>query len=210
MIAIDHGLCVAGYYILAECSRRANNIEGERKYLTLARDATSWDLSKTIVPRPYSVMQDVVREETSRHNVQLIDLPALFKEHLRGGLPDRRLFLDYCHVTTEGMQVSMAAAAACVLRAVKGRERAWQALVDDRVAPAPDSEAEALLLAAIINAHCGSPMNWSTTSVRARLIPRATSVAGCSITSAANADFSSDAHERNRRKDVARRFAPNP
>ena len=56
MIEIDRGLCVAGYYILAECSRKANDVESERKYLTLARDATSWDLSKTIVPRPYSVM----------------------------------------------------------------------------------------------------------------------------------------------------------
>lgn len=155
MIGIDHGLCVAGYYIIAECCRKAKDVEGERKYLTLARDATSWDLSKTIVPRPYSVMQDVVREEISKHNVQLIDLPALFKEHLSGGISNRRLFLDYCHVTTEGIQVAMAAAASCVLRALNGRERPWQTLVDDRVAPAPESEAEASLLAAIVNAHCG-------------------------------------------------------
>lgn len=155
MIGIDHGLCVAGYYILAECSRKANDVESERKYLTLARDATSWDLSKTIVPRPYTVMQDAVREEIGRHDVQLIDLPALFKEHLSGGIADRRLFLDYCHVTTEGIQVAMAAAASRVLRVLQGRERPWQTLVDHRVAPAPEREAEALLLAAIINAHCG-------------------------------------------------------
>lgn len=154
MIEIDRGLCVAGYYILAACSRKRNDIEAERKYLTLARDATSWDLSKTIVPRPYSVMQDAVREEASRHNVQLIDLPALFREHLKGGIPDRRLFLDYCHLTTEGIQVSMAAAASCVLQALKGSARPWYTLVDDRVAPSPEMEAEASFLAAIINAHC--------------------------------------------------------
>lgn len=154
MIEIDHGLCVAGYYILAECSRKANDVEAERKYLMLARDATSWDLSKTTVPRAYSVMQDAVREEISRHNAQLIDLPALFKEHLKGEISDRRLFLDYCHVTTEGIQVSMAAAASCVLRALKGIERPWQTLVDERVAPSPETEAEASFLAAITNAHC--------------------------------------------------------
>lgn len=157
MIEIDHGLCVAGYYILAECSRKANDLESERKYLTLARDATSWDLSKTAVPRAYSVMQDAVREEVSLHNVQVIDLPALFKEYLKGEIPDRRLFLDYCHVTTEGIQVSMAAAASCVLRALKGIERPWYTLVDDRVAPSPETEAEASFLAAIINAHCAQP-----------------------------------------------------
>src|ERR1051326_1653982 len=30
LIEIDGGLCVAGYYILADCSRAANDIDGER------------------------------------------------------------------------------------------------------------------------------------------------------------------------------------
>src|SRR5688572_16132426 len=34
--------------------------------------------------------------------------------------PGRRLFLDHCHMTAEGIQVAMAAAASCVLRSVKG------------------------------------------------------------------------------------------
>ena len=41
MIEIDQGVCVVGFYILAECSRRANDLESEWKYLRLARDATS-------------------------------------------------------------------------------------------------------------------------------------------------------------------------
>jgi hypothetical protein len=154
---IDRGLCVAAYYILAECSRRANDLEAERKYLTLARDATSWDLSKTTVPRAYSVMQDAVREETSKHDVEVVDLPSLFKDYLKGGIPDRRLFLDYCHVTTEGIQVAMGAAASCVMRALKGVDRPWYAFVNDRVAPSAETEAEASFLAAITNAHCSQP-----------------------------------------------------
>jgi hypothetical protein len=157
MIEIDHGLCVAGFYILAECSRRANDLDSERKYLTLARDTTSWDISATTVPRAYSVMQEAVREETGKHNIQVIDLPALFKEYLKGGIPDRSLFLDYCHLTTKGIQVSMAAAGSCVLRALKGAEIPWHALVDEQVAPSPETEAEALFLAAITNAHCSQP-----------------------------------------------------
>lgn len=157
MIEIDQGVCVAGFYLLAECSRRTNDLDGERKYLEAARDATSWDLSKTTVPRPYSAMQHAVREETSKLDIQLIDLPALFKEYLKGGIPDRRLFLDYCHVTTEGIQVAMGAAAACVLKAVKGVERPWYALFDERVAPSAETESEASFLAAITNAHCSQP-----------------------------------------------------
>jgi hypothetical protein len=157
MIEIDKGLCVAGFYILAECSRRANDVEGERKYLTLARDTTSWDISATTVPRAYSVMQEAVRSETAKHNIQVIDLPVLFKEYLNGGIPDRTLFLDYCHLTTKGIQVSMGAAASCVLRALKRADIPWHALVGDQVAPSPETEAEALFLAAITNAHCSQP-----------------------------------------------------
>jgi hypothetical protein len=157
LIEIDQGLCVAGFYVLAECSRGTNDIESEREYLSRARDAASWDLSKTTVPRPYSVMQQAVREETSKHDIQVIDLPLLFKEYLEGGIPDRRLFLDYCHVTTEGIQVAMGAAASCILRALKGVDRPWYTLVNEHIAPSPETEAEALFLAAITNAHCSQP-----------------------------------------------------
>ena len=51
----------------------------------------------------------------------------------------------------------MAAAASCVLRALKGIERPWQTLVDNRVAPSSETEAEASFLAAISNAHCAQP-----------------------------------------------------
>ena len=157
MIEIDQGVCVVGFYILAECSRRANDLENEWKYLRLARDATSWNVSRPIVPRAYSAMQEAVRDQTSSYKNQVVDLPVLFREHLNGAIPDRRLFLDYCHLTTLGIQISMKAAASCVLRALKGIDIPWHALGGEHVAPTPKIEAEALLLAAILNAHCSQP-----------------------------------------------------
>jgi hypothetical protein len=153
MIEIDQGVCMAGFYILAECSKRSNDIDGERKYLELARDSVIWDSSRMIAPRTYSVTQAVLREETARHKYQLVDLPILFKEYLNGGIPGRRLFHDHCHLTAEGIQVAMSAAASCVLRMLKGIEKPWQRLVKDDVAPPPNIEAEASFLAAILNAH---------------------------------------------------------
>lgn len=150
MIELDQGVCMAGFYILAECSKRSNDIAAERNYLELARDSMSWDLSRMPTPRPYRVTQDVLREETAGYKNQLVDLPALFKEHLNGGIPDRRLFLDYCHLTTEGIRVAMGAAASCVLRVLTGIDT----LVSDDVAPPSEIEAEASFLAAIMNGHC--------------------------------------------------------
>src|SRR5215213_1189234 len=153
MIEIDRGVCMAGFYILAECSKRSNDIDGERKYLELARDSVIWDSSRMVAPRTYSVTQAVLREEAVRHKYQLVDLPILFKEHLNGGIPGRRLFHDHCHLTAEGIQVAMGAAASCVLRTLRGIEKPWQMLVKDDVAPPLNIEAEASFLAAILNAH---------------------------------------------------------
>lgn len=153
IVEIDEGICIAGYYVLAECCHKQGDVEGQRKYLKMAGDAATWDSFMTIIPRPYSITQQILREEMTKNKNQIVDLPVLFNEYLKGELPDRRLFLDYCHMTTEGIQVSMAATASCVLRALKGKDAPWYTLLDHSIAPPPEIEAEASFLAAVHNAH---------------------------------------------------------
>jgi hypothetical protein len=153
VVEIDQGICIAGFYVLAECCQKQGDIDGQRKYLKLAADAATWDSFMTIIPRPYSITQEILREEMSKGKNQIVDLPALFNEYLEGEIPDRRLFLDYCHMTTEGIQVAMAAAASCVLRSLKGKKVPWHDLLDHSIGPPPKIEAEASFLAAIHNAH---------------------------------------------------------
>jgi len=152
-VEIDQGVCAASYYILADCRRLANDVEAERKYLELARDAQSWDNSIMYIPKSYAIVQQILREELPKQDVQVIDLPALFKQHLNGEIPGVRLFIDYCHMTTEGIQIAMGAAASSVLRALKGVDQPWYTLVGDHIAPSPETEAEASFLAAIHDAH---------------------------------------------------------
>jgi hypothetical protein len=153
MVEIDHGMVVTGFYILAECRQLAHDLDGARKYLELARDATSWDSSMLYVPKPHSITQEILRRESEEGGYQVVDLPALFKDYLNGEIPDRRLFVDYCHLTSKGMQIAMGAAAACILRVLKEVEVPWYALVNDQIAPSNETEAEASFLAAIHNAH---------------------------------------------------------
>ena len=150
---IDQGICSAGYYIIAECRRLKNDLEGQRKYLELARDAQSWDDSIMYIPKNYEIAQQVLREEIPKYGGQVIDLPAMFKQYLNGEIPGNRLFLDYCHMTSEGIQIAMGAAASCVLRALKGVDKPWQTLISDDMLPSPEIEAEASFLAAIHDAH---------------------------------------------------------
>lgn len=153
MIELDGGVSATGFHLLADGARRRGDLQAARRFLELARGAAIWDGSQVVSPRPYSVAQETLRHEAARHRHHLVDLPRVFADYLDGGLPGRRLFLDYCHLTAEGIQVAMAAAAAGVLRAVSAVDVPWRRLVDRGLAPSLDTEAGAAFLAAVHNAH---------------------------------------------------------
>ena len=153
MVELDHGATLAGWYILADCHRQMGDQEAARECLERARDALIWDPSRMVSPRSYSVVQETLRDEVTQCGNGLVDLPRNFKEHLKGELPDRRVFLDYCHLTSEGIRIAMAGTAACLLRLFKGVETEWQELATEMSAPAREVEGEAAFLAAVHNAH---------------------------------------------------------
>lgn len=153
MVELDQDVTVAGLYILAECSQRSGDRDAVRRYLERARDALIWDNSGYVPSRSYTVVQETLREEAKKHGNGLVDLPQVFNEYLEGDLPDRRLFVDHCHLTSDGILVSMAMAGASVLRVLTGTDEPWRALADKRIAPTREVEAEAAFLAAVHNAH---------------------------------------------------------
>ena len=157
MVEIDEGVCVTGLYILAECRQHAGDLDAARSYLEQAKDASPWDILRPMSPRPFAFNQKLLREELPRHNCRIIDVPALFKEYLNGEIPGRNVFIDYVHLTTEGVQVVMGAAASFVMRVLKGIDVPWRELTGAHIAPPPEVEAEASFLAAIHNAHYSQP-----------------------------------------------------
>lgn len=154
MTDLDRGVCVSGLYLLAECSRRSGDHIGERRYLERARDALMWENSGYIPSRAYTAVQQALRREVRKHGMSLIDLPQVFSEHLNGELPDRRLFVDHCHLTSDGIRVSMAAVAMSLIKRFTGASPHWKTLLaDDRILPCAEVEGEAAFLAAVHNAH---------------------------------------------------------
>lgn len=153
MIELDEGTCRTSFYLLAECYHHLGMPEQRRQCLELARDSGIWDTSYPLSPRALSVMQKALREEAARHGNALVDLPAIFAGYLDGGIPDRRLFLDYCHMTVEGIQVAMAAAASHVLELMGGTCHSWRELMKSAASPSRRVKAEAAFLAAVHNAH---------------------------------------------------------
>src|SRR5258707_1742228 len=153
MVELDERTSVAPLYVLAECQRRKGDLAGCRQYLEMARDSVIWDSSKSASPRAYSITQKVLRERAEEQGSGIVDTPRLYSEYLQGGIPDRRLFLDYCHLTSEEIQLTMAAAVSSLLRSLHKKEVPWVELLDKAPMPSREIEAEAAFLAAVHNAH---------------------------------------------------------
>ena len=144
MITVDGGTSPVSQQLAAVQALARGDVAVARRRLEAARDALC-GLMTAHSPRCPAVVQDELRAAAARHGFHLVDLPALF-----GPIPGRRLFLDYCHLTAEGLR-SATAAIADIVAPIIG------------VTPAPPPEpgahvaACAHLLAAVHNAHYGQP-----------------------------------------------------
>jgi len=106
-------------------------------------------------PRATSWVQDLLRRAAERLGLVTVDLPRLFAVGQGGGgelLPGRRLFLDYCHLSREGMAVAMAAVAARVSH-LMGEEWVRPSELETSTRLPAEAEATALLGAAVHTAH---------------------------------------------------------
>jgi hypothetical protein len=110
MVDLDGGTSPSSFRLLAEAKRRTHRNDEARELYERSRDAVL-SHPTTSVPRCYSSIQTRLRAAVADAGATLIDLPHRFKQYLAGELPDRRLFLDYCHLSAEGIEVAMRAIA---------------------------------------------------------------------------------------------------
>lgn len=114
MIALDAGRASASQRLLARALAGLGRLPEAAAAARAEVDARAWD-NHPYVPAATSVVQRVLRERGAEHGLAVVDLPVTFAEHGGSPLTGRRYFLDYCHLTPEGMDVSMAAVAARIL-----------------------------------------------------------------------------------------------
>ncbi len=120
MVDLDGGTNAVPLRVLAECCRVKGNIRGARQNLEMCRDAEGWNQCFPYSPRTSITIQKALRAASSASDLGIVDLPELFSRHLDNHPPGRRLFLDYCHLTSEGINLAMAAIGAKVMEALSG------------------------------------------------------------------------------------------
>jgi hypothetical protein len=158
MQELDGGACSTTWRLLARAEIGVGDLEAAKRSCRAEIDAAPYATLATLsAPQVTTLARELLREAARRHGFLAVDLPEIFAARIDSILPDRRLFLDYCHLTLEGIQVAMAAVAAEVLNlsGMIEETQEWQVLLPHLPAPAISFEAEATALfgAAIHTAH---------------------------------------------------------
>lgn len=157
MIALDDGTTPAPYEILAEIALLQGDLERSRSCLESARDAGMF-LPIMRTPRCYRLVQENLRKEGDLQQLTVVDLRERFREYLRGGLPDRHLFLNYCHLTLEGLRITAALVVESLLSALKRPSPSWTCLRKTPFDIGSRTSSEASFLAAFQNCVWGQPL----------------------------------------------------
>ena len=166
MIELDGGTCPTSHEILARARLLQGKSDEAREAFQAAVDCRVWDNFPSM-PSATTAVQEAMRFAAQRHEFALVDLPDVFARYTNSQLPGRALFLDYCHLTLQGMKVAMAAVTAEVLEISDADgfgETDWVSLVDRFAEPSVSAESDALVkfMTALYNAHYGADFKDTT------------------------------------------------
>jgi hypothetical protein len=152
-IALDGGTASASLDLLGQ-ALRGQGRRDEEAYRTLRQSRDVIDDTR-VVPSVFANVADTIRRVGAERGAHIVDLPRVFAEHTGDLLPGRRLFLDYCHHTAEGIRLATTATAQTVLPLLFERAAPFDALFAAAPSPGREQEGWAHLLAGIHNAHWG-------------------------------------------------------
>jgi hypothetical protein len=153
MVRLDGATNAVPLRMLAESARHRADLRETRRYLELSRDAEGWNPSFAYTPRTSIIIQTALRGADSVADQIVVDLPEIFSRYLQGRPPNRRMFLDYCHLTAEGINLAVAATGAAILEALGQKDIPIEKLQGQCPSPSSEVEGKASLLSAIHNAH---------------------------------------------------------
>ena len=156
MLELDGGTCPTTWRLLGMARLGLGDREGALQAFQAEVDSARYaTLGFLSAPQATTQARELLRELSRKHGFACVDLREIFASWTGHEIPDRRLFLDYCHLTLEGIQVAMAAVAAEALWLSGMTEDAvdWRSLLHQERSLPVEVEATALLGAAVHSAH---------------------------------------------------------
>jgi hypothetical protein len=154
MVQID-ALHPQGHEFLAQSHIQYKRWQEAIRSLEAARDANLIPKGTDSRPRIYSIVRETILAEAHKYGIRVIDSYDVFKELLGIHIPDRTVYLDYCHLSVEGIKAMMRAAARELISLITRKEVAIEDIKGSGIVPSNEVQATAHLCAAIHNAHYG-------------------------------------------------------
>jgi hypothetical protein len=145
-----------GYELLGHYYATGRQYAAARDCFESSRDTVLFTGGVT-KPRCYKVIREQILAEAPRLGIKIIDLPAVFASAFPDKIPDKSLFLDYCHLTVEGIKLAMRHTAAAIIGLATGKPIDAESIHASALYPDRHVQAVAHFGAAIHNAHNGQP-----------------------------------------------------
>jgi len=144
-----------GHELLAEFYLKKGDNDSAREYFENARDCALLRRGNNTNPRCFGIIRKTILSEAPVRGIHLLDLPEVFNEYYKGSIPDRNLFLDYCHLTVQGIKIAMRQTCSLLNRLMNGKDDNAALLAARGVDVSTKVRAVAHFCAAIHNAHYG-------------------------------------------------------
>ncbi|MCC6749154.1 MAG: hypothetical protein IT371_15945 [Deltaproteobacteria bacterium] len=140
LIDLDGGACGASQRLLGRAHWGAGRHAEAEVAFREDSAASAWDAALEFPARLIEGQYRVLRGSRHLENWTRVDLPSVFAERSGSRLAGRELFLDYCHLSYEGLKVAAATIASAILRAAGSTNEAeldWHKVLERAPAPPP-------------------------------------------------------------------------
>ena len=110
MLKLDGGACPTPYRIIGMVQNKLGHEQNAHDAWRAEVDSSHYaSLCFLGSPQCSSMFRNLQLKLAKRFGFEPVDLKPVFRQHSTTPVTDRRLFLDYCHLTREGMTVAMKA-----------------------------------------------------------------------------------------------------
>lgn len=135
------------FQLMADRCIKSGDFAKAKEYLIKLRDAVE-GLPIRFTPRATHFIQTHLQDFAEKNNFDLINLPEIFSNHAVSGIPGYDLFIDYCHLNLEGLNILTNHLASLILE---------KDITDSRPVLSKNDRAASYFIAAIHCAHYGQP-----------------------------------------------------
>lgn len=154
MVAIDPSN-PEGYELLAGAHMLQGKWVESARFLELARDTVLVSRGSNSKPRCFDVIRKTLIAHANEYGIKVVDADFICKKYAENNIPDRELFLDYCHHTITGVKIIMQHTTSVVAQLLLKQDISPSQINPSGIYPTNDTIAIAHFCAAIHNAHYG-------------------------------------------------------